>query len=56
LKASDALSPEARKLWKVFETEVGVFEVEVTFTTNTFNVLANETLFRNLQIPVHIHN
>jgi hypothetical protein len=51
-KASDAMSTQLRKLWKVFETELGLFELEMTFITNTSNVSANEVLLRGYQIPV----
>jgi hypothetical protein len=51
-KATDALHLYMRKIWKLFETEVGNYEYEITFITNNFNPVANETLIRSLQIPI----
>jgi RNAse (barnase) inhibitor barstar len=51
-KASDAMSSNVRKLWKVLETEVGLFEVEMTFVSNSHSSIANESLLRSNQIPV----
>jgi len=36
----------------VLEAEVGVFEIQITFATNSHDALANETLLRSYQIPV----
>jgi ribosomal protein L5 len=53
-KASDAMPFVARKLWKLFETEIGAFNLDITFKTNVFNVVMNETILRVYQIPVVI--
>ena len=53
-KASDAMPLVARKLWKLFETEVGAFNLDITFKTNAFNSSMNESLLRSYQIPVVI--
>jgi hypothetical protein len=39
----------------VLETEVGVFEVEMTFVTNSYTSVANEALLRSYQIPVALN-
>jgi hypothetical protein len=43
-----------RKIWKLFETEVGNYEFELTFVTNSNNSLQNELLLRGMQLPVVI--
>lgn len=53
-KASDAIPVNIRKLWKLFETEIGVFELELTFITTSNKIMNNEMLLRSYQIPVAI--
>lgn len=53
-KATDALSTSMRKIWKLFETEVGNYEFELTLVTNSVNPVDNEVLLRGMQIPVVI--
>ena len=55
-KASDAMPLLARKLWKLFETEIGAFNLDITFKTNSFNSSMNETLLRSYSIPVVIES
>jgi len=53
-KASDAISSELRKIWKLFNIEVGLFSLQVTFVTNVHEDYFNETLLRSLHFPVLI--
>lgn len=53
-KASDAMPLIARKLWKLFETEIGAFNLDISFKTNVFSGSVNETILRSYQIPVVI--
>lgn len=56
LKATDAMPSVVRKLWKLFESEIGSFSLEVTFTTNSFDSLMNEIVLRSNQFPIAIEN
>jgi hypothetical protein len=38
----------------LFETEIGAFNLDITFKTNSFGAVMNETLLRGYQIPVVI--
>lgn len=53
-KATDTVSAEMRKIWKLFETEVGNYEFELTFVTNSTNSTSNELILRGMQIPVAV--
>jgi ribosomal protein L5 len=55
-KISDAMPVIARKLWKVFETEIGAFNLDVTFKTNVRDSLLNESILRGYQIPIVIES
>jgi hypothetical protein len=52
-KASDAITPEMIKLWKLFSAEAGMFSFEITLVS-TNNSPLNESLFRGYQLPVFI--
>lgn len=53
-KATDAINTSLRKIWKLFETEVGNYEFELTFVTNSSHSAQNELLLRGMQLPVVI--
>lgn len=54
LKATDAMPLAARKLWKLFETEIGSFNLELTFKLSSFDSLMNEIVLRSNQFPIVI--
>ena len=53
-KATDAIPIKVFKLWKLFEVEVGSFNLEVIFITNVFESNLNEALLRGNKFPVII--
>jgi len=56
LKATDAMPLAVRKLWKLFESEIGSFSMELSFKTNSFDSLMNEIVLRSNQFPIAIES